>query len=310
MERIKTKRKKNFKNVLKRNILGWLFMLLPLALFAFFVWVPMGKNVVLSFFNDYSYSEFVGFKNYEAIMNDQAFLTALFNTFKYILWSLVIGFIVPIFLGFLLSEVVHAKGIFRVLLYLPAMISGIAVVFLFKNIYGDESYSILNIITTAFGGKAHAWKSNPDIIIPLIVLAMTWKGAGSTALIYLNSFQNIDRSIYEASRIDGASPWQRFWKLTIPVMKATLILLMILQIISVFQVFYEPLVIGNWGGPEGNASMSLMLLSYTFAFGKINGESLQFAKSAATSVILALIIIAVTIIFNVVQRLIEKKGRR
>ncbi len=310
MKKTKTKRKKNFKNVLKRNLLGWSFMIIPLALFAFFVWVPMGKNVVLSFFNDYSYSAFVGFKNYEEIMQDAAFLTALFNTFKYILWSLLIGYLMPVFLGFLLSEVIHLKGVFRVLLYLPSMISGIAMVFLFKNIYGDESYSILNIIISSLGGTPHTWKSNPDIIIPIIVLAMTWKGAGATALIYLNSFQNIDSSIYEASRIDGTSPWQRFWKLTVPMMRTTLILLMILQIISIFQVFYEPLVIGNWGGPEGNASMSLMLLSYTYAFGKINGESLQFAKSAATSVILGIIIIVVTIIFNVVQKAINKNERR
>ena len=190
------------------------------------------------------------------------------------------------------------------------MISGIAVVFLFKNIYGDETYSILNVIVRAFGGNPHTWKSNPDIIIPLIVLAMTWKGAGATALIYLNSFQNIDNSMYEASRIDGAGPLQRFFKVTLPSMRATLLLLMILQIISVFQVFYEPLVIGNWGGPEGNASMSLMLLSYTYAFGNTVGGTLQFAKSAATSVVLALIIIAVTIGFNALQRYVEKRGRK
>ena len=304
------KRKKNIKVIIKRNVMGWLFMLIPLSLFAFFVWIPMGRNIVLSFFSDYTYSKFVGFDNYKAIIDDGVFLIALGNTFKYILWSLLIGFLVPMILGFFLSEVVHAKGAFRVLLYLPGMISGIAVVFLFKNIYGDETYSILNVIVRAFGGNPHTWKSNPDIIIPLIVLAMTWKGAGATALIYLNSFQNIDNSMYEASRIDGAGPLQRFFKVTLPSMRATLLLLMILQIISVFQVFYEPLVIGNWGGPEGNASMSLMLLSYTYAFGNTVGGTLQFAKSAATSVVLALIIIAVTIGFNALQRYVEKRGRK
>lgn len=301
MEKIKSKKRKSLKVIIRKNIGAWLIMLPCLILFAFFVWLPMLKNFGLSFFNDYSFSEFEGFSNYIEIFKDDSFLTAVKNTFIYIAWSLVIGFLVPMFMGFLLSECFHAKGFFRVCLYLPCMISGIAVVFLFKNIYGDETYSILNVIIKAFGGDPRLWASDPNIIIPLIVIAMTWKGAGGTALIYLSNFQQIDPTLYEAGRIDGATPIQRFLNITLPQMKNTLLTLLILQIISVFQVFYEPMVIGSWGGPVNDASMSLMLLSYMYAF-----HDFKYAYAAASSMVLSLIIIIFTIGYFALLKYLNK----
>lgn len=304
MEKVSTKRKKNYKALVKKNFLAWLIMLPSLILFAFFVWTPLIKNVILSFFSDYSFKEFVGFKNYQALFQDVSFIAALKNTFKYIFWSLLIGFLVPMIIGFLLSEVIHAKGFFRVCIYIPCMISGIAVVFLFKNVYGDETYSILNVILKAFGGTPRKWASDPNIIIPLIVIAMTWKGAGGTALIYLSNFQQIDSSLYEAARMDGAKPFQRFARVMMPQMRNTILTLLVLQIISVFQVFYEPLVIGNWGGPL-DSSMSLMLLAYKFAF-----NDLEFAKGAAASIFLALIILAFTLAYFALVRYLNKEEKQ
>ena len=164
----KKKSKKNYKPIIKRNITAWLIMLPALALFVFFVWLPIIRNVLVSFFADFDMTEFVGFGNYEQIFKDDSFLMALGNTFKYIFWSLIIGFLVPFFIGFFLSECVHAKGFFRVCIYIPCMISGIAVVFLFKNIYGDETYSILNVIIKGiiiFGSEAHNRASPPKALI-------------------------------------------------------------------------------------------------------------------------------------------------
>lgn len=295
---LKAKKRKKFKAKLKKNVLAYAILLPSLLLFVFFVWAPLLQNILVSFFTDFDYTEFVGFKNYEAIFGDTLFITALKNTFIYIFWSLIIGFFLPMILGFLLSECFHAKGVFRTLIYLPCMISGIAVVFLFQNIYGDETYSILNVIIEAFGGEPRLWASDPNLVIPLIVIAMTWKGMGGTSLIYLSNFQNIDRNLYEASRIDGASPFKRFIKITMPQMKSTILTLLILQIISVFQVFYEPLVIGK----KGDSSISLMLLSYMYAY-----EDFEYGMAAATSIVLALIIIGFTILYFIAIRKFNKK---
>lgn len=294
-------RKRNWKAVLKRNLLGWAFMIVPLLLFLFFVWYPMGRNIILAFQDGYDNAKFVGFDNFKEIFADSTFLSALSNTFKYIGYSLLIGYLVPVIIGFLLSEVIHAKGFFRVALYLPCMISGMAVVFLFNSMYGDGDADLFNVIINAFGFESHPWKGSTNLVIPLIVLAMTWKGAGSTALIYLSSFQSIDDSMYEAARMDGATSLQRFTRITIPSLRGTLLTLFVLQIISVFQVFYEPLVIGPKGGPL-DSSMSLMLLSYLYAF-----EDFEYGKSAATALILAGIIIAFTVLYVILDRYLKKR---
>ena len=287
------RRKARLKAKVKRNLFGWALMIVPLSLFAFFVFAPMIRNFILSFQDNYFEQNFVGLDNFKAIFSDPSFLKALGNTFLYILFSILIGYLVPVLLG---------------LLYLPCMISGIAVVFLFSTMYGDSSTDLFNVIAVAFGGEAHPWKGSTSLIIPLIVLAMTWRGAGSTALIYLSAFQSIDDSMYEAARIDGASPWQRFIRITVPSLKATLITLFVLQIISVFQVFYEPLVIGPKGGPL-NSSMSLLLQSYLYAF-----EDFEHGKSAATAMVLFLIIAVFTLAYRGLLKLLNEdkknKGKR
>lgn len=303
-ERKRNRAKARFKAALKRNAFGWVLMLIPLVLFAIFVWIPMGRNFILSFQDNYFEENFVGFENYQAIFEDPTFLQALKNTFLYILFSLLIGYLVPVFLGFLLSEVFHFKGTFRILLYLPCMISGIAVVFLFSTMYGDSSTDLFNVIAQAFGGDSHPWKGSTSLIIPLIVLAMTWRGAGATALIYLSSFQSVDDSMYEAARMDGANPWQRFVKITAPSLKATLITLFVLQIISVFQVFYEPLVIGPKGGPL-DSSMSLLLLSYLSAF-----EDFEHGKSAAVAIVLVLIIALFTLAYRLLLYFLDGGAKK
>ena len=110
--------------------------------------------------------------------------------------------------------------------------------------------------------------------------------------------------MYEAARMDGASPWQRFIKITAPSLKATLITLFVLQIISVFQVFYEPLVIGPKGGPL-DSSMSLLLLSYLYAF-----EEFEHGKSAAVAIVLVLIIGAFTLAYRLLLRVLEDPSKK
>ena len=298
---MRKKSKKKIGAKIKRNIIAWAIMLPSLLLFVFFVWYPLVKNVAISFYNNYDMEKFVGIENYQSVFKDDYFQSALLNTFKYILWSIIIGFFIPMIVGFLLSEIIHLKGFFRVAIYIPCMVSGIAVVFLFQNIYGDETYSILNVIRAAFGQERMDFRSNADIVIPLIVVAMTWKGFGGTSLIYMSNFQDIDSNLYEASRIDGASPLQRFWKITMPLMKSTILTLLILQIISVFQVFYEPMIIA---GKTATSAMSMMQLSYYYFTEGIDPQS------AATSIILALIIIAITIVYFVVTNKLNKAEKK
>lgn len=171
----KTNRKKQ---MIRKNVVAWLIALPSIAVFAFFVWIPLIQNITYSFSTDGYYSGFAGLDNYVTIFKDAKFIAALGNTFKYIFYSLLIGFLIPFFLGFMLSEVFHFKGLFRLIIYFPCMLSGIAVVTLFKY-FLDPDVSLINSFLTALGFKASMLTSDVDLVIPLIVVAMTWRGAGS-----------------------------------------------------------------------------------------------------------------------------------
>lgn len=290
------------KKLFKKNFGGWILMLPGLILFTFFVWAPLVQNIIMSF-NETVGFESVGwnnFENYRRVFEDPMFIKAFTNTFKYILWSIVIGFLLPIFLGLLLSEVVHCKAFFRIGIYFPSIVSGIAVVIMWSYLFDPNPGAVLNQLLSAMGLPVSSFLSNSKLTIPLIVITMTWRGAGGTVLIYLSALQNIDNSQYEAARMDGAGALSRMWHVTLPHIAPTIRMLFILQIISVFQVFYEPLVMTD-GGPDG-ASVSLLLLSYKYAF-----RSGDAGASAAVGVILALIIIVLTVIYLRMSR--PKKER-
>lgn len=285
------------KRFLKRNWGGWAIMIPSLVLFAFFIWVPLIENISYSFYEikRFERQSFVGFENYARVFNDPAFGKAVVNTFLYALWSIVIGFLLPLFLGLLLSETVHFKSLFRIGLYIPNIISGMAVVLMWTNILDGSNGSMINGFLSLFGAEPVTVLSNPKWVIPVIVLVMTWRGAGGTVLIYLSALQTVDSTLYEVAKLDGAGVFRRIWNVTLPSIRPTIKLLFLLQIISVFQVFYEPMVM-TVGGPD-NASISLMYLCYRYTF--IDHDP---GAGAAVGVMLAIIIGALSIVYFALNR--------
>ena len=308
----KKAKQKAFLRKLWINIGGWMVMLPGLVLFGLFVWYPLANNIVFSFFKSNSFAtmdEFVGFNNFIALFKDPRFVVALKNTFVYLGWSLLIGFIAPIFIGLLLSEVVHAKSLFRVLIYFPAILSGMAVVIMWTYLFDPFEGSVLNTILGLFNISPSIFVQSKDLAIPLIVVTMTWRGAGSTALIYLSAIQNIDQTQYEAARLDGAGMFRRIWHITLPNIAPTLSTLFVLQCISVMQVFYEPLVMTKGGGPN-NASLSLLLLGFQLRF---TDGTPNPGMAAATCVVLFVIILALTLLYFFVEKLFKdgfSRGRK
>ncbi len=283
------KKKSTFHTFITKNGPGYLMMLPSIILFSFFVWVPLVESVRISLFSarGFTLQKFVGFKNYLDVFIEPDFIPALRNTFSYTLWSLVIGFLVPILLALFISEIRRGKSLFKVGIYLPNIVPGMAMVLMFGFIFRPGPTGILNILLAKLGLPASAWLTNPKLTKPLIVIALTWKGAGSTALLYIAGLQGIDPELYEAAIIDGAGIWKRIRYITIPCIYNLARTLLVLQIISVFQILYEPLVMTN-GGPN-NASISLMQLMYRYAFERYN-----YPKASAVSVIICLILMVLT----------------
>ncbi len=270
----------------KKDLAGWLIMLPAIILFAFFVWEPLLESVRLSLYTakGIRLEEFAGLSNYIKVLKHPDFAAALINTFKYIIWSLLIGFLVPVITAVLISETVHLKSFFRIGVYFPNIMPGLATVLMWGYFFRPGNTGVLNILLNKFGVNPLLWLTEPKLTIPLIVLTMTWKGAGSTALIYMAGISNINPELYEAATIDGAGVLHRIRYITVPSIFALGKTLLILQIIAVFQILYEPLVMTN-GGPN-NASISIMQLVYNYAFRDYN-----YPMAAALSVMICIILV-------------------
>lgn len=281
------------KPFIQKNIVGWLMMLPCVILFAFFVWGPLLECIKLSFYSakGMKVQEFVGLKNFIDVFSHPDFSAAMRNTFSYMIWSLIIGFLVPIVLAVFISEIRHGKSLFKVGVYLPNIVPGMAMVLMFGFIFRPGATGILNIIGAKLGLPASDWLSNPRLTKPLIIIALTWKGAGSTALLYIAGIQGIDPELYEAAIIDGAGIWKRICYITMPCIYNLARTLLILQLISVFQILYEPLVLKN-GGPN-NASISIMQLMYRFAF-----EKYDYPKASAVSIIVCVMLVVLTAVYS------------
>lgn len=295
-EQIQTKKKSKFT---KQDLMGWLIMLPALILFAFFVWEPLLESVRLSLYSarGVELQEFVGFDNYISVFQNVDFKAAFLNTFKYIGWSLVIGFIVPIIIAVFISETVHLKGFFRTAVYFPNLMPGMAVTIMWIYFFSPGKTGVLNILLSKIGMAPASWLTNTAWVIPLIVIALTWKGAGSTSLIYMAGISGINPEYYEAAAIDGAGVFQRIFHITIPCILSLGKTMLILQVISVFQILYEPLVLTN-GGPN-NASISIMQLVYRYAF-----EQYNYPNAAALSVIICIVLILLSGLY---MKLTKKK---
>ncbi|MDR1687396.1 MAG: sugar ABC transporter permease [Clostridiales bacterium] len=281
----------------KNAISGWLIMLPALILFGFFVWEPLFESVRMSLYNakGYTLTEFVGLANYRSLFASPDFVIAWKNTFMYIVWSLIIGFIVPIVIAVLITESPILKSVTRVAVYFPNMLPGLAIVMIWAFFLKPGDMGVLNILMSKIGIKPFTWLTTKGWTIPLIVLTMTWKSAGSTALIYMARISDINPELIEAAAIDGAGPLRRMFSIVIPSLFGLVKTMLILQIISVFQILYEPLMMTN-GGPN-NASVSIMMQVYRYAFDQFN-----YPKAAAVSVMINIVLTLITIVYFTVTR--------
>ncbi|HCA28856.1 MAG TPA: hypothetical protein DEP23_04445 [Ruminococcaceae bacterium] len=149
---------------------------------------------------------------------------------------------------------------------------------------------LINSILMKFGLEPLQFLQNPNWTIPILIITLTWKAAGSTTMVYLASLQGINPELYEAASLDGAGVWRKLRYITVPGIFNTARLLLFMQVISIFQILYEPMVMTG-GGPS-NASLSLMYLSYQFAFDKI-----QFHYAAVVGIVVSLILLVLTAVY-------------
>lgn len=279
-------KKKGLNMEQKRNLTGWAF-LLPAALLIFvFCFYPMVQALILSFQKGTgSAVQPAGFANYARIVKDATFQQCLFNTIFYFVIQVPIMLILALILAQLLnSPDIKGKGIYRTMIFLPCATSLVSYSMIFKSLFANDG--LVNRVLSTVGIPTVDWFQNAWAARWVIVIALIWRWTGYNMVFYLAGLQNIDYSIYEAARIDGASPLQQFVHLTIPLLKPTILLTAIMSTSGTLQLFDESVNL-TAGGP-GKATMTLTHYIYNISF----VETPKFNYAAALSVFI-LVVVAV-----------------
>lgn len=283
--------------IIRKDLSIWLLAVPTLLLFVIFNWEPLVENVVDSFYylQGFNPVHFAGLANYQSVFQNSAFVQTLENTFIYVAWSLIIGFPVPIISAIAINEMRRAQGFLKFAVYLPAMVPAVVTALLWGLLYQPGASGLLNRVLHVFGLAPSVWLENSHLTILLIIVATTWGGVGTTTLLYLASLQGVNPELYDAASIDGASLWNKLWNVTLPQIAPIIIILLILQIIGVFQILIQPLTMTS-GGPS-NASMSMLLLSYYYAF-----KFFIPSDSMAIGVITFLVLVGFSFLYFRLQR--------
>ncbi len=272
-----------------------LFLLPMLFVFAIFSWSPIVQSVVMSLqeTNLRDPAVFVGLDNFVSVLSDPLLGRAVLNTLYFAVLALIIGFPIPIIMAVLMSEVRRGKGLYSALAYLPVVVPPVVAVLLWKVFYGGGKRGIFNTILGYVGIPPQPWLNDALTAMPSLVLEATWAGAGGSIIIYLAALTSIPPDLYDAAEVDGASIWRKIWHVTLPQLRGVIFIMLILQVIGTAQLFLEPFLFT--GGGPANATITVVLLIYRYAFQNSLGGN--YGEATALSVMLAVVLALLSLLY-------------
>lgn len=232
--------------------------------------------------------EFVGLKNFARLFQDDLFFRAIANTGLFLLIHIPLQIVVALFFAELLNSKLRGRAFFRTVYFLPVVVSGVVVAILFQRLFAfDTGY--VNGLITSVGGSPIPWLVSPKWAMPSIALMATWKNVGFYVILFLVGLQNIPASMYEVATLEGATRWQRWTRVTLPLLNPMLVTVVVLSTIGGFSLFIEPYLITG-GGPM-NSTLSSVLYIYNQAF-SFN----HMGYAAALGLFFAFVIFAVVVL--------------
>lgn len=282
-----TKRKSGFDRV------TFCFIAPAFLFFTLFIIVPTLASVYYSFTSWDGLNpvvKFVGLANYKEIFTSDRFANALKNTVILTVFISILENTMALILALLVDNVRWGKNFFRSAFYVPVLISGIVSGFIWKIMYNYNFGSINSMLTSmGLGGLKEDWLGNPKLTLIMVGIVLVWKGAGYYMIIYLASLQSVPTDVVEAAAIDGASPWQRFKAITLPLISGAFTINFTLSLINGLKVFDQISVMTD-GGP-GFTTETVVYLLYKVGF----NEGRQGFGTAVGIVLLFIIIILNTL---------------
>lgn len=272
------------------------FVLPALSVIAVFFFVPIAASLLLSFtdFDIYALANpsnlrFLGLANYTHLLHEPLFWVAFQNTLYFVVAGGPLSIGASLGAALLITaRLVRFKGFFRTVFFLPVVTTLVAVAVVWRYLYHPR-HGVLNASIGLLGIGPIDWLGDPHWAMPAIILMAVWKNFGFNMIIFIAGLQNIPERLYEAARLDGASAWQQFRHVTLPMLAPTFLFVTVLTMIGYFQLFAEPYVMTQ-GGPA-NSTLSIVLLMYEEGFRWWN-----MGYAAAIAFVLFTIILAFTLL--------------
>lgn len=293
----------------RRIMWAYIFLAIPIVFFLYIRIYPtvFAFNMSLYDWNPLAAEQrYVGLENYHTLFTElgnarSVTHAAFLNTAKYVALGMPIQLLLGLAIALMLNEITHLGNTYRVMFFLPFVTSTIAIAWVFRWLY-QPRIGLINVILQTFSLPQQQFLKSPDQALYSIMAVVIWQGLGFAVIIFLAGIKQIPRTYYEAAEVDGASRWQSFRNITLPLLNPVIVYLVVLQSISFLRMFAEVLAMTNQGdGGPLNSTTTVVLRVYREAF-----QSLNMGYASTLTVALFAIILVITVIqLRVLRRRVE-----
>jgi len=276
----------------KQSMTGWIFLAPAVLLIAIFSFVPMIKALILSFQSGKGANlSWAGLYNYTRMFQDKIFMQSLMNNFIYLIVQVPIMLVFGLILAAMLNNRnLKFKGLFRTAIFLPCATSLVSYSIIFRTLFANDGLINFFLIKLGILETGYQFLTNTTSARIVIIIALVWRWTGYNMVFYLAGLQNIDYSIYEAARIDGASTSQIFRKITVPLLKPIILLTAIMSTNGTLQLFDESFNLT--GGGPANTTITMSHYIYNISFKYVP----KFGYAAAMSYLILIIVAVLALI--------------
>lgn len=278
----------------KRTLWAWTFLAIPILFYVVIRFYPTGNAMVLSFqeWNLLGDRSWTGIDNYVTLFNDPVFWRVFANTFLYLLIGTPVSLVISFVVAYHLDKVRFMHGTIRALYFIPFMTSAVAMAWVWRWFYQDVPIGLFNNVLAGFGIPQIDFLDSTTNALPSVLAPAIWAGLGFQIIIFMAGMRAIPRTFYEAAEIDGVSTWTVLWEITLPLLRPTIVFIVVLSSIGFLRIFDHVfnMTTNNPGGPL-NATKPLVLMIYQTAF-----DSFDMGYAAAQTVVLFVILLIVSLI--------------